>query len=93
MRNSVILVDQIDQDIAAGHGRFDAIIGATVRRFRPIMLTAAAVSVNIWGLLQLEQNFDPNWYLKEHSYPSEYFNAMKHYFPENGERASVYTGI
>ena len=57
-----------------------------------LMLTAAAVSVNIWGLLQLEQNFDPNWYLKEHSYPSEYFNAMKHYFPENGERASVYTG-
>ncbi|OXH84236.1 multidrug transporter AcrB, partial [Burkholderia multivorans] len=42
MRNSVILVDQIEQDIAAGHGRFDAIVGATVRRFRPITLTAAA---------------------------------------------------
>ncbi len=42
MRNSVILVDQIEQDIAAGHKRFDAIVGATVRRFRPIMLTAAA---------------------------------------------------
>lgn len=42
MRNSVILVDQIEQDIAAGHGRFDAVIDATVRRARPIMLTAAA---------------------------------------------------
>ncbi len=42
MRNSVILVDQIEQDIAAGHGRWDAIVGATVRRFRPIVLTAAA---------------------------------------------------
>jgi multidrug efflux pump len=42
MRNSVILVDQIEQDIAAGASRFDAIVGATVRRFRPIVLTALA---------------------------------------------------
>ena len=42
MRNSVILVDQIEQDIGAGHQRIDAIVGATVRRFRPITLTAAA---------------------------------------------------
>ena len=42
MRNSVILVDQIEQDIAAGHDRWHAIIDATVRRFRPIVLTALA---------------------------------------------------
>ena len=42
MRNSVILVDQIEQDIAAGSAPWNAIIDATVRRFRPIMLTAAA---------------------------------------------------
>jgi multidrug efflux pump subunit AcrB len=42
MRNSVILVDQIEQDENAGKSRWDAIIGSTVRRFRPIMLTAAA---------------------------------------------------
>ncbi|MBK8162312.1 MAG: efflux RND transporter permease subunit [Gammaproteobacteria bacterium] len=42
MRNSVILVDQIEQDIKAGHSPYEAIIEATVRRFRPIMLTAAA---------------------------------------------------
>jgi multidrug efflux pump len=42
MRNSVILVDQIDRDIAAGRSPWDAVIGATVRRFRPIVLTAAA---------------------------------------------------
>jgi multidrug efflux pump len=42
MRNSVILVDQIDQDIASeGKHPWDAIIEATVRRFRPIVLTAA----------------------------------------------------
>ena len=40
MRNSVILVDQIEQDIAAGHDRWHAIVDATVRRFRPIVLTA-----------------------------------------------------
>ncbi|KQU76599.1 multidrug transporter AcrB [Aminobacter sp. DSM 101952] len=40
IRNSIILVDQIDQDIAAGMERYEAIIGAAVRRFRPIMLTA-----------------------------------------------------
>ena len=42
MRNSVILVDQIRQDEAAGKSQWDAIIGATVRRFRPIVLTASA---------------------------------------------------
>jgi multidrug efflux pump len=42
MRNSVILVDQIDRDIAAGSEPAEAIADATVRRFRPIMLTAAA---------------------------------------------------
>ncbi len=42
MRNSVILVDQIQQDIDAGHDRWHAILDATVRRFRPIVLTALA---------------------------------------------------
>lgn len=42
MRNSVILVDQIEQDIAAGIDRWQAVVGATVRRFRPIVLTALA---------------------------------------------------
>ncbi len=42
MRNSVILVDQIEQDIAAGHEPWTAIVDATVRRFRPIVLTALA---------------------------------------------------
>ena len=42
MRNSVILVDQIEQDEKAGKTTWEAIVGSTVRRFRPIMLTAAA---------------------------------------------------
>ena len=42
MRNSLILVDQIDQDIAAGLAPWQAIVESTIRRFRPIVLTAAA---------------------------------------------------
>ncbi len=42
IRNSVILVDQIERDRAAGVPAWDAIVEAAVRRFRPIMLTAAA---------------------------------------------------
>ncbi|WP_201315892.1 efflux RND transporter permease subunit [Dyella sp. EPa41] len=52
MRNSVILVDQIEQDIQAGHPRWEAIVGATVRRFRPITLTAAAAVLALIPLLR-----------------------------------------
>jgi multidrug efflux pump subunit AcrB len=50
MRNTVILVDQIDRDIADGHGRHRAIIDATVRRARPVALTALAA---ILGMIPL----------------------------------------
>jgi multidrug efflux pump subunit AcrB len=42
IRNSVILIDQIEQDIARGVDPWNAIVDSAVRRFRPIMLTAAA---------------------------------------------------
>jgi multidrug efflux pump len=42
MRNSVILIDQIESDRAQGMPAWEAIVGAAVRRFRPIVLTAAA---------------------------------------------------
>src|SRR5258706_3578927 len=57
MRNSVILVDQIEQDIKPGHPQWNAIVDATVRRFRPNVLTALAALLavnpfsrsNFWG--------------------------------------------
>ena len=58
MRNSVILIDQIEQDIRAGHSQWEAVIEATVRRFRPIVLTALtatlamiplAIGSEFWG--------------------------------------------
>ena len=42
MRNSVILVDQIDQDRSSGLEPWQAVVESTIRRFRPIVLTAAA---------------------------------------------------
>ncbi|MBP8148313.1 MAG: efflux RND transporter permease subunit, partial [Limnohabitans sp.] len=41
-RNSVILIDQIEQDLAAGIEPWQAIVESAVRRLRPIVLTAAA---------------------------------------------------
>jgi multidrug efflux pump subunit AcrB len=52
MRNSVILLHQIELDIEAGHSGFEAIVGATVRRFRPITLTAAAAVLGLIPLLR-----------------------------------------
>ena len=42
MRNSVILIDQIEQDRLRGVQAWEAIVESAVRRFRPIVLTAAA---------------------------------------------------
>jgi len=42
MRNTVILVDQIETDVAHGLTRKEAIVEATVRRARPVVLTALA---------------------------------------------------
>jgi multidrug efflux pump subunit AcrB len=47
IRNSVILVDQIDMDMAKGLHPWDAVIDATTHRLRPIVLTAAAASLGM----------------------------------------------
>jgi multidrug efflux pump len=45
IRNSVILVDQIEKEIAAGRPAWDAIVESAVGRCRPILLTAAAAAL------------------------------------------------
>lgn len=57
IRNSVILIDQIEKHISEGEHPWDAIIDSAIIRFRPIMLTAAAavlamiplISSAFWG--------------------------------------------
>jgi len=53
MRNTVILVDQIEHDIAAGHAPHRAVVDATVRRARPVALTALAA---ILGMVPLARS-------------------------------------
>jgi multidrug efflux pump len=53
MRNAVILVDQIEQDEKADMDTWTAIVESTVRRFRPILLTAAAA---ILAMIPLSRN-------------------------------------
>ena len=50
IRNSVILIDQIQKHLEAGETPWDAVVDSAVLRFRPIMLTAAAA---ILGMLPL----------------------------------------
>ncbi len=52
MRNTVILVQQIDEEIAAGLSMHDAIVEATVRRSRPVVLTALAAILAMIPLAQ-----------------------------------------
>ena len=54
VRNSIILIDFIEHQIQNGHNLKDAVISAGVLRFRPMLLTAAAVVVGSAVML-----FDP----------------------------------
>jgi multidrug efflux pump subunit AcrB len=47
IRNSVILMAQIDEFHAAGMGPWEAVVEATLHRLRPILLTAAAASLGM----------------------------------------------
>ena len=59
MRNTLILVDQIHHDKAAGLSDYDAVVESTVRRARPVVLTAVAAMLafipltfsSFWGQL------------------------------------------
>ena len=53
MRNTVILVDQIGKDIQEGMGAWEAVIDATIRRTRPVVLTALAA---ILAMIPLSHN-------------------------------------
>jgi multidrug efflux pump subunit AcrB len=52
MRNTLILVDQIKREMDAGRSDYDAIIEATVRRTRPVVLTALAAMLAFIPLTQ-----------------------------------------
>ena len=59
MRNTLILVDQIQHDLAHGASQYEAVVESTVRRARPVILTAVAAMLafiplthsSFWGPL------------------------------------------
>lgn len=51
IRNSVILIDQIQKHLADGESPWDAVVDSAVLRFRPIMLTAAAAILGMMPLM------------------------------------------
>lgn len=57
-----------------------------------ICSTVLILGANVWGLFQLEQNFDPIWYLNQDSYPILFHNKLKEHFPKSGKRAGIYLG-
>jgi len=46
-RNSVILIDQVEKEIAAGQHAWDAVVTAAIHRTRPILLTASAATLGM----------------------------------------------
>ena len=50
IKNAIVLVDQIDLEIAAGKARFDAIVDAAASRVRPVMM---GTSTTVLGVLPL----------------------------------------
>ncbi|GFO48108.1 patched domain-containing protein 3 [Plakobranchus ocellatus] len=60
-----------------------------------IFTTVAAVSllgVNIWGLVELEQYFDRNWFLPDDSYAKAFTVAEGNHFPQDGRAGYIYCG-
>ncbi|GLH15770.1 NPC intracellular cholesterol transporter 1 homolog 1b [Gryllus bimaculatus] len=57
-----------------------------------LLTTLVLFSVNIWCVLQVEQKFDPIWYLYPDSYPILYNDKLNEYFPKYGKRAAIYMG-
>lgn len=59
-----------------------------------LLLTASLLCLNVWAIFQLNQNFDPLAYLNQESYPIQFHNKLKEYFPKYGKNVNIYlTGV
>lgn len=57
-----------------------------------LMTTVAVTSISCVGLMDLEQKFDPNWFIPDHTYLSKYTAVKKELFPDQGYEAAVLMG-
>jgi multidrug efflux pump subunit AcrB len=56
IKNAIVLLDQINIEIASGKSQYSAILDAAVSRLRPVALAAATTVLGVVPLLQ-----DPFW--------------------------------
>lgn len=57
-----------------------------------LMITIAVTSFSFTGLLRLEQKFDPNWFIPERTYLSQFLTVKKELFPDQGYEANILMG-
>ncbi|XP_020280912.1 Niemann-Pick type protein homolog 1B-like isoform X2 [Pseudomyrmex gracilis] len=71
---------------------YSRVILTTPGKIIVILITIAAMSISITGLLRLEQWFDPLWLLPKESYLNQYANTLKQMYPNRGFDAFVIMG-
>ena len=57
-----------------------------------LMVTAGLLAFNLYGVINLEQDFDPNWFIPSDSYAKDYIEASEKYFPGDGAPVTIYLG-
>ncbi|XP_071523040.1 patched domain-containing protein 3-like isoform X2 [Panulirus ornatus] len=57
-----------------------------------LIVTMALLAVSGWGLSNLQQEFNPIWFLPQSSYLFKFFMKQEYYYPTSGEMGIVYFG-
>jgi hypothetical protein len=57
-----------------------------------IVLTLTTFGFGVYGVLNIQLNYDSIWYMDQKSYQTKYYKTLQQVFPENGERVEVYVG-
>lgn len=57
-----------------------------------LAVTAGLLSVSAWGLSNLQQEFNPIWFLPQSSYLFKFFMKHEQYFSNDGEEGIIYFG-
>ncbi|CAL4124394.1 unnamed protein product [Meganyctiphanes norvegica] len=55
-----------------------------------LLVTFGVLGVSCWGLANLQQEFNPIWFIPQSTYLFQFFLKQKHYYPSNGELGYVY---
>ncbi|KAG7201439.1 hypothetical protein KM043_004199 [Ampulex compressa] len=74
------------------HNLYSKVVLTTPGKVLILLVTVGAAAAGVVGSLQLEQWFDPTWFLPEESYLYGYIQTRNHYYSTRGYDASVYIG-